>query len=696
MTPTPLGFAPNLDGYVDAALDLQRHVERRTRRRLAEWAGHAGGVASATDVRREGERIRAAVLRGLGGLPPRDATAPPVRWCGPADGVPGDAGYRIERLVIETAPGVHATASLYRPTGETTLSAPARRVGVLPTGRAGSPDTGRDDRPAAGHVGSPAVVYDDRPAVVFVCGHADEAKAYPPYQAVCARLARAGLVVLALDPFGQSERLGYLGGDGRPVVAGGTAEHTYAGLQAWWLGQSPARWFVHEVRRAVDLLETLPGVDATRIGLTGNSGGGWLTTLATAVEPRLAAAAPATFVTSRDRYLDGGQHQDAEQILLGGTAHGVDHADLLAATAPRPVTVLAAEYDFFPIEGTVESVHRARRSYELLGAPDALTLVTAPTTHEYAPALAAAATRFFCTAFGLPAPEDGDEPATLPPSALACTATGQLGRDSAFLHDLIAAEYRAPRERIGDDDLTGWLRERVTSARDVPAAPGVRWLPGPAGTWHGFWRAETDLWGAGVLIPAATGVRPGLRVVLLHDGTAELTTSHPVLARAARDDRVGGPLLVLDVRGQGALLPRDRSGRTPISHDSTMYKLLSDLLWLDDSLAAARAFDVTRAIDVVLGDARVRAEHPGLDHGRPVHVHAAGLGAHHAMLAAAADPRIVDVTVSGPVVDLDEMLTTRLHDDGHGAWHGVLPGLAALAPGRRLHDLLGIRLREVP
>ncbi|RIQ23826.1 alpha/beta hydrolase family protein, partial [Jiangella rhizosphaerae] len=614
--------------------------------------------------------------RGLGGLPPRDASPPPVRWCGPAGGVPDDAGYRIERLVIETAPGVLATANLYRPAGGTTLSAPAHRVGALPAGRAGSP------------------------AVVFVCGHADEAKAYPPYQAVCARLAKAGLVALALDPFGQGERLGYLDGGGRPVVAAGTAEHTYAGLQAWWLGQSPARWFVHEVRRAIDLLETLPGVDASRIGLTGNSGGGWLTTLATAVEPRIAAAAPATFVTSRGRYLEGGQHQDAEQILLGGTEHGVDHGDLLAAAAPRPMTVLAAEYDFFPIEGTTETVRRARRSYELLGAPDALTLVTAATTHQYAPELAAAAVRFFCAAFGLPAPADGDEPAVLPPSALACTATGQLAREpggSAFLHDLVAAEYRAARAcAVSDEDLTVWLRERVTSGRDVPQAPGVRWLPGPAGTWHGFWRAETDLWGAGVLLPGATGARSGLRVVLLHDGTAELTTDHPVLRRASRDNRVGGPLLVLDVRGQGALLPRDRSGRSPRSHDSTLYKLLSDLLWLDDSLAAARAFDITRAIDVVLGDARVRAEHPGLGPHRPVHVHAAGLGAHHAMLAAAADPRIADVTVSGPVVDLDHLMTTRLHDDGSGAWHGVLPGLARLAPGRRLHDLLGTRLREVP
>ncbi|MBB5791735.1 acetylxylan esterase [Jiangella mangrovi] len=656
MTPTPLGFAPNLDGYVDAALDLQRHVERRTRRRLAEWEERVGGVtgvASAAEVRREGERVRSAVLRGLGGLPPSDGTVPPVRWCGVVDDVPDDAGYRIERLVIETAPGVHATANLYRPAG---------------------------DPPAAG-----------RPAVVFVCGHADEAKAYPEYQTVCARLARAGLVVLALDPFGQGERFGYLDDAGRPIVAGGTAEHTYAGLQSWWLGQSPARWFVHEVRRAVDLLESLPGIDATRIGLTGNSGGGWLTTLATAVEPRIAAAAPATFVTSRGRYLDGGQHQDAEQVLLGGTEHGVDHADLLVAAAPRPVTVLAAEYDFFPIEGTAETVRRVRRSYELLGAADALTLVTAPTTHQYAPALAAAATRFFCASFGLPEPDDETEPATLPPSTLACGAS----RGAAFLHDLIAADYAAARP-AGDDDLESWLRDRVRSGRDVPDDPGVRWLPGPAGTWHGFWRTETDLWGAGVLIPGETNARPGLRLVLLHDGTTELTIDHPVVRRAARDDRVGGPLLVLDVRGQGALLPRDRSGRSPLSHDSTMYKLLADLLWLDDSLAAGRAFDVTRALDVVLGDARVRAEHPGLGQDRPVHVHAAGLGAHHAMLAAAADPRIADVTASGPVVDLDGIMTTRLHDDGRGAWHGVLPGLARLAPGRRLHELLGDRLREVP
>ncbi|RIQ11456.1 hypothetical protein, partial [Jiangella rhizosphaerae] len=66
MTAIPLGFQPNLDGYVDAALDLQRHVERRTRRRLAEWEGCAAGIASAADSRREADRVRAAALRGLG------------------------------------------------------------------------------------------------------------------------------------------------------------------------------------------------------------------------------------------------------------------------------------------------------------------------------------------------------------------------------------------------------------------------------------------------------------------------------------------------------------------------------------------------------------------------------------------------------------------------------------------------------
>src|SRR5581483_9033849 len=133
----------------------------------------------------------------------------------------------------------------------------------------------------------------------------------------------------------------------------------------------------------------------SRIGVTGNSGGGTQTTWLMLLEPRLVAAAPGTFITRRREYLWTGQAQDAEQIILGGTAQGIDHEDFLIAFAPRPVRVLAVAYDFFNLEGTVTTVERARRIYRVLGHEANLDLVHTPSGHCYHPVLARASTEFF-------------------------------------------------------------------------------------------------------------------------------------------------------------------------------------------------------------------------------------------------------------------------------------------------------------
>lgn len=651
---TELGFRPNLDGHHDVSLDLLRHINRRTEQTLAATAVRLDQVHDPASAHAHGQAVREAVLTGLGGLPERTPRPPPATWGGPRPAM----GCIVEQLVLESLPHVPVPATLYRPAG-------------------------RPDSP--------------RPAVLFVCGHTTGGRADPTYQAVCARLARAGIVVLAIDPWGQGERLGYLDAGGAPRIAAATAEHTYAGLQAWWLGQSVARWFVHDAGRGIDLLTALSDVDVDRIGITGNSGGGTLCTWMAAVEDRLAAAAIGTFVTSRGDYLWSGQHQDAEQVLLSGTVAGVDHADLVAAMAPRPVTVLAAEFDFFPMEGTIRSVERARTAYRALGAADALQLRSAPVTHGYAPALSQAAAEMFCEVFGLARPPvETEPPPPLSAHEMRALPSGQVAIDvqgARFLHDLVRAEAQsAPRPEPAN--ARTWLRARVRAHREPPAAPYTRWLPGPEGTLHGMWRSEADLWGAGVLLPAGSAPpeepRP-LRILLLDGGTPVLSTAHPAYQSPGQE-----AMLAVDVRGRGALAPHDKNGRDPREHTSAVYKMLCDLLWLGDSLAAGQVYDVTRAIDVALADPYLADLLPGLGPNSPVHLEADGLMAFIAQLAAAVDDRVTTVTVRDETVDPDAILRERYHDHGDGAWQAVIAGLARHAPLPTVRDLLADRLRSVP
>ena len=113
------------------------------------------------------------------------------------------------------------------------------------------------------------------PAILYQSGHTQEGKPEP--QRAAANLALKGFVVLATDPIGQGEReqtydpqlSGALGGWSVP-------EHIQAGAQAILIGESAARFFIWDAKRAIDYLVSRPDVDPARLGAAGCSGGGAL------------------------------------------------------------------------------------------------------------------------------------------------------------------------------------------------------------------------------------------------------------------------------------------------------------------------------------------------------------------------------------------------------------------------------------
>ncbi|MER6509863.1 acetylxylan esterase [Nonomuraea sp. NPDC001636] len=587
------GFGPFLDGRFDVAHDLQAHVYRRTERLLSRWEAVNDALSTPAEVRARQEAVRAALTTSLYG-----DTFPPFALGEP----PPEAEHRgsvrfgdlvVERMVLRTAPGVLVPANLWRPA----------------------------------HVPEPAG------AVLFVCGHGQQAKAHPAYQAVCARLAGAGLVVLVMDPVGQGERALADRGDG------GVSEHTDAGVTCWRAGHSLAAHFVHDARRGLDLLCARPDVDPARLGITGNSGGGVLTALMMALEPRLAAAAPGTFVTSRRAYLWAGQAQDAEQILPGGTLLGVGHEDLLLAMAPRPALVLAADYDFFPVDGTLETVSRAARAYDLLGAPGGLSVARAPVAHGYHPELARAATAFLARHLGGTVVSDA-EPEILPAGELACTRQGVFRDHPGTLH----VPEPPPAEPASPEQVEAVVRAH----REPPAEFFPRWFDRPEASVpvrHVFWRSERDVWNAGVLAgpPDPDGT---LVVALFERGTASLPERQDWIKEKLGTGRA---VLVLDVRGTGALAPAPVTARPDGAYFGTTYKLMTDLLWLGDSLGAARVHDVLRALAF--------ARHERL--GARIELYAEAGQAVHARWAARLDDEVAAVELRDPV-------------DG---WESVIPGI---------------------
>lgn len=562
-------FGPNVNGFHDVSdqmIDnLRRQAEAHFRRQEVEKAALTSVVA----FEEHRKRVRDHFMTAIGDLP-EERTPLNVQCTGSLD----RGAFTIEKLIYESLPEFYVTAALYLPKG----------------------------------IESP------QPAVVFVHGHSDLGKSYPVYQAVCVDLAANGFVVLAVDPPGQGERFQYFDSEkGERIIGGCTTEHTYAGLQFTLGGASIGRHFIWDVMRGIDYLETRPEVDATRIGLTGNSGGGTQSCLLMMSEPRFAASVPCTFVMTLESYMKTGQSQDSEQIVPGCFANGPDHDDYITAMAPKPVLVGAAAYDYFPIEGAIEAVDRAKRIYALYGAEDNVDIEIAPTRHQYSSYLREACVNWYKRHFRGESPDFiTGEPETLPEEALWATPNGQvldlypkgktvfdLNRERlevSHVHPFVINHDTGTEEFDADQ-----MRETITEVLGIPDGRDRKIYPRIVAenivddyqTEEIFFFSEPNIVVTGIFIHPREGTAvEQTDLIVFENGTNENPDRREWLeARLAS----GRQLFVFDPRGIGGVQARPFN-RGVHPHDGE-YKLASDAMMLGISTMGLRVFDILRAYD---------------------------------------------------------------------------------------------------
>ncbi len=219
------------------------------------------------------------------------------------------------------------------------------------------------------------------PAVLFLCGHSGNGKASDVYQTCQRALAMKGYAVLAIDPVSQGERLQFLD---FPEFKGSCCwEHNVMGKQLLLTGETMGAWRAWDAVRGLDYLLSRPEVDTTRVGLTGNSGGGTMTTFVNALEDRLTMAAPSCYITTWVHNVENELPADSEQMPPGTLAAGLEMGDFLIARAPRPLVVLGQSNDFFDPRGTRETYEEVRKVYRLLGAEDSIRLTIGHGDHGY-------------------------------------------------------------------------------------------------------------------------------------------------------------------------------------------------------------------------------------------------------------------------------------------------------------------------
>lgn len=316
---------------------VQDYFEVRVREAERGGLKARANLKTKADAEQYVDQVRKKIQLCFGPFPEKTPLNPRVT------GVVERDVYRIEHVIFESRPGFLVTANLYVPKGK-----------KLPA-----------------------------PAVVGVCGHSNNGKASAPYQSFAQGLARLGYVVLIFDPIGQGERLQYAKVRMQGRALGPVDEHLLAGNQQFLIGEFFGSWRAWDGIRALDYLLTRPEVDPKHVGVTGNSGGGTMTTWLCGVEQRWTMAAPSCFVTTFRRNLENELPADTEQCPPRALALQLDHDDFLAALAPKPIILLAQEKDYFDVRGSEEAYRRLRQLYGLLGAAQNIKLFVGPSEHGY-------------------------------------------------------------------------------------------------------------------------------------------------------------------------------------------------------------------------------------------------------------------------------------------------------------------------
>jgi len=316
----------------------------------------------------------------------------------------------------------------------------------------------------------PRVREEKTPAVLMQCGHAVEGKAYDEFQRAARMIARAGLMVFVTDPVGQGERLAYIENE-EPLIAGAVANHQQFGHQCFLTGAASVKYFVADAMRAIDYLQSRADVDGDRIGATGISGGGTMTSVIAAVDVRVKAAAPGCWACAGEDYFFVGTSPDSEQIWPGIIGNNFECHELMSVICPRPLLFLSAEDDFIPIEGVKKLYGKCTEFWGIAGNASDVQMMVSPGPHGYSNEMAVCAAAFFQKhLLGKEKEFSTELPAVLESGTLNVTKSGLVAvdSDSLFPYDKNLEEYHQTSFRTKThEERRRILAEKVYQGRDT-------------------------------------------------------------------------------------------------------------------------------------------------------------------------------------------------------------------------------------
>jgi dienelactone hydrolase len=525
-------------------------------------------------------RIRKELRRSLG----LDLLPPALPKNLKSVGVVPRDGYRIEKFVYETLPSVEVPAHLYLP---------AHAQGKVP-------------------------------AILFVPGHWwPDSKTRPEFQSFAVAMALKGFAVLTYDPFGQGER--------------GISVRDHRRTELLAVGVAQEAIVAFESLCALEVLLARSEVDASRVGMTGASGGGFNSWILPALEPRIAVTVPvvgtADFLEQLRAVRPGDWFSAKEHChFIPRLFRYANNHEFLACVAPRPLMVISAHNDIgFPVPGQRDVVKYGDSLYAALGAPGRVGYFEdAEEGHGYQKRKREAAYGWFLKWLkgegdGSPVPEPSLEIPVWNAPDLRCFPAGQNHPAGPGLNGLAESilEKRVLRPATRDDQ-----RRAIASILGIPdplplaAAPDLvrseeRLLIGTSTSplldlsGRVSWRTPD-----GVAIPAVLHWPPPASakgaLIVAADEPKERMLDHPAVRAAMKADWV---VMAADLRGMGEL---------SVTKPGWIYAMC---LLLGENFVGRQALDLISGVRAVRAEPRLR--------GKPVGVLACGMNASLAGLYAA-------------------------------------------------------------
>ena len=594
---------------------------------LAERAKRVAAIETKEQAVARRDEVRRRIVELVGGIP---ATTGPVN-AKSFDSIKED-GFTIENIAYESCPNYWVTANVYVPDGKGPF-----------------------------------------PAMIIAPGHgAGKASQYT----WSANFARAGVLVLSIDPMGQGERMQHWDDElGRSKLEG-SGDHEHANQTALLIGHHIARYWFADGIRGVDYLIARPDVIADRIGTFGCSGGGTAAAYLAAMEPRIRVAAAASYITSFKELLPGNGPQDAEQTLPRFIAEGLDFADWVELAAPRPFAIVAFEKDFFPIDGAKWTFAEAQRIYSLYGMEKNLRLIhgqgghcnLGPVTDQLMAFLMSnlfPGEKIAVARFHQLRPTNLDR-LTVTPTGQVSTSLNSLTVEAIARRD--AAKLMANAQVIADQDSLSQLQSKVRA--DVRHLAGVsadeKQLPkvtsSPLKQADGYRteslkiESEPGIVLHGVLgSPATGGTHPA--IVWMDPTPVEAISRSPEFIRLVRAGNVVVAFHPRDVLGE------PQSGPEQLALGQYMPELLRAVV-VGKTIVGMRVDDVVRVVNWICGRDDVDREQISL-YGR------GGLGM-VALHAAAIDERVGRVLLENSLLSYRTALEAGLHKNLSEA---IIPGV---------------------